>query len=143
MTEINLLSSIPKPRRSISERKEAKTQEHINISRMYGQEYFDGPREFGYGGYKYDGRWISVAKDIIKHFHLAKGQKVLDIGCAKGFLVKDLVDLGIVERDPFMRLKLCQFGGSIKIVSSKPQKKGFQRTPSPPYRSPLTSVNVQ
>ena len=43
MTEINLLSSIPKPRRSISERKEAKTQEHINISRMYGQEYFDGP----------------------------------------------------------------------------------------------------
>ena len=95
MTEINLLSSIPKPRRSISERKEAKTQEHIDISRMYGQEYFDGPREYGYGGYKYDGRWISVAKDIIKHFHLAKGQKVLDIGCAKGFLVKDLVDLGI------------------------------------------------
>ena len=59
------------------------------------KEFFDGDRSNGYGGYKYDGRWISVAKDIIKHFHLSKGQKVLDIGCAKGFLVKDLVDLGI------------------------------------------------
>ena len=95
MAQINLLSSIPKSKRSISERKEAKTQEHINISRMYGKEYFDGPREYGYGGYKYDGRWINVAKDIIKHFNLSKGQKVLDVGCAKGFLVKDLFDLGI------------------------------------------------
>ena len=95
MAEINLLSSIQKSRRSVSERKEAKTQEHINISRMYGKEYFDGSREYGYGGYKYDGRWIAVAKDIIKHFNLHKGQKVLDVGCAKGFLVKDLVDLGI------------------------------------------------
>ena len=50
---------------------------------MYGKEYFDGPREYGYGGYKYDGRWINVAKDIIKHFNLSKGQKVLDVGCAK------------------------------------------------------------
>ena len=95
MAQINLLSSIPKSKRSISERKEAKTQEHINISRMYGKEYFDGPREYGYGGYKYDGRWINVAKDIIKHFNLSKGQKVLDVGCANGFLVKDLFDLGI------------------------------------------------
>jgi len=95
MAQINLLSSIPKSKRSISQRKEAKTQEHINISRIYGKEYFDGPREYGYGGYKYDGRWINVARDIIKHFNLSKGQKVLDVGCAKGFLVKDLLDLGI------------------------------------------------
>lgn len=95
MAQINLLSSIPKSKRSISQRKEAKTQEHINISRIYGKEYFDGSREYGYGGYKYDGRWINVARDIIKHFNLSKGQKVLDVGCAKGFLVKDLLDLGI------------------------------------------------
>jgi len=95
MAEINLLSSIIRSKRSITEREDAKTQDHINISRMYGKEYFDGPREYGYGGYKYDGRWINVAKDIIKHFNLSKGQKVLDVGCAKGFLVKDLVDLGI------------------------------------------------
>tara|TARA_B100000424_G_scaffold251844_1_gene227651 strand:- start:708 stop:1358 length:651 start_codon:yes stop_codon:yes gene_type:complete len=95
MAEINLLSSLPKPKRIINERKEAKTKEHIIISRKYGKEYFDGSREYGYGGYKYDGRWIPVAKDMIKHFNLKEKSKVLDIGCAKGFLVKDLVDLGI------------------------------------------------
>ena len=95
MAEINLLSSLPKSKRCITERKEAKTENHIKISRMYGKEYFDGDREYGYGGYKYDGRWISVAKDIKKHFELNDGEKVLDVGCAKGFLVKDFFDLGI------------------------------------------------
>ena len=95
MAEINLLSSLPKSKRSITERKEAKTEDHVKISRMYGNEYFDGDREYGYGGYKYDGRWVSVAKDIKKHFELNDGEKVLDVGCAKGFLVKDFFDLGI------------------------------------------------
>ena len=49
--------------------------------------------EYGYGGYQYDGRWINVAKDITSILILAK-VKVLG-GCEKGFLVKDLVDLGI------------------------------------------------
>lgn len=95
MTEINLLSSLPKSKRSITERKEAKTEDHVKISRMYGKEYFDGDREYGYGGYKYDGRWVSVAKDIKKHYELNEGDKILDVGCAKGFLVKDFFDLGI------------------------------------------------
>lgn len=95
MAEINLLSSLPKPKRVVSERKEKKTEEHIRISRLYDKEYFDGPREFGYGGYRYDGRWKPVAQDIINYYNLSKNSKVLDIGCAKGFLVKDLVDLGI------------------------------------------------
>jgi SAM-dependent methyltransferase len=57
--------------------------------------YFDGPREFGYGGYRYDGRWKPVARDIVDHFGLKPGDRVLDVGCAKGFLVKDLLELGI------------------------------------------------
>ena len=56
---------------------------------------FDGPRKFGYGGYVYDGRWKSVAKRIVKEYNLKKGSKVLDVGCGKGFLVKDLINLGI------------------------------------------------
>ncbi|MDR1032228.1 MAG: class I SAM-dependent methyltransferase [Holosporales bacterium] len=67
-----------------------KTPEIIAKAREFGAEYFDGPRQYGYGGYKYDGRWIPVAKEIIKHYGLHPGMKVLDIGCAKGFLVKDL-----------------------------------------------------
>jgi len=57
----------------------------------FGFDYFDGSRDTGYGGYRYDGRWVPVAGDIVAHYGLKAGQRVLDVGCAKGFLVKDLV----------------------------------------------------
>jgi len=91
----NLLSSLPDTKRKISARKFKKTSKIVKISKKFGRDYFDGTREFGYGGYKYDGRWKPVAKDIIKFFKLNKNHKVLDIGCAKGFLVKELLDEGI------------------------------------------------
>jgi SAM-dependent methyltransferase len=95
MSELDLLRSLPKGKRNIKARETAKTEEHIRISKEYGQMYFDGPREYGYGGYSYDGRWQPVAKDIVDHFGLKAGDRVLDVGCAKGFLVKDLLALGI------------------------------------------------
>lgn len=95
MAEINLLHSLPQSKRNIKARETAKTDDHIRISREFGELYFDGPREYGYGGYRYDGRWQPVAKDIIEHFNLKPGDRLLDIGCAKGFLVKDLLALGI------------------------------------------------
>ena len=93
MRKINLLKSLPKTKRCINQRFDSKSLRVIKISREYGKMYFDGPRKYGYGGYSYDGRWISVAKDIIKHFRLKAGMKVLDVGCAKGFLVKDLMSV--------------------------------------------------
>lgn len=95
MAEVNLLSSLPNARRSVADRANAKTVEHVRIAREYGWEYFDGEREYGYGGYSYDGRWIPVAKRMVEHFQLEPGDRLLDIGCAKGFLVKDLIDLGV------------------------------------------------
>lgn len=95
MAEINLLRSLPKGKRNVADRADTKTDEHIRISREYGEMYFDGPREYGYGGYRYDGRWQPVAKEIVSHFGLKAGDRVLDVGCAKGFLIKDLVSLGI------------------------------------------------
>jgi SAM-dependent methyltransferase len=91
MAEINLLNKLPGGKRNVSARQHAKTDEHIRISREYGEMYFDGPREYGYGGYRYDGRWLPVAKDMIEHFDLKVGDRVLDVGAAKGFLVKDLI----------------------------------------------------
>jgi ubiquinone/menaquinone biosynthesis C-methylase UbiE len=91
MGEVNLLARLPKSKRNVSARATAKTEELIRTSREYGEMYFDGPREYGYGGYRYDGRWVPVAEDIVAHFGLKPGDRVLDIGCAKGFLVKDLM----------------------------------------------------
>jgi len=91
MAEINLLARLPQTKRNIAKRQEAQTPENIAISRQYGEAYFDGPRELGYGGYRYDGRWIPIAEDIVRHFGLSSGDRILDVGCAKGFLVKDLM----------------------------------------------------
>jgi ubiquinone/menaquinone biosynthesis C-methylase UbiE len=90
--EIDLLRSLPKSRRNIAARQDAKDPEVIRISRQFGEMYFDGPRDYGYGGYRYDGRWVPVAKDMIAHLGLKPSKRILDVGCAKGFLVKDLLD---------------------------------------------------
>ena len=91
MAEVNLLARLPVAKRNIKKREQAKTLESISVSRQFGEQYFDGSREVGYGGYRYDGRWIPIAQDIVKHFNLKAGDRVLDVGCAKGFLVKDLM----------------------------------------------------
>jgi ubiquinone/menaquinone biosynthesis C-methylase UbiE len=91
MAEINLLAGLPHTRRNIAKRTAAQSPENIRISREYGFDYFDGSRDVGYGGYRYDGRWLPVAEDMVRHFGLKAGDRVLDVGCAKGFLVRDLM----------------------------------------------------
>jgi ubiquinone/menaquinone biosynthesis C-methylase UbiE len=91
MAEIELLRSLPKSKRNLDARASAKNPDVIAMSKEFGELYFDGPRDYGYGGYRYDGRWLPVARDMIEHFGLKPGNRVLDIGCAKGFLVKDFM----------------------------------------------------
>ncbi len=93
MAEVDLLRALPKAKRNIQMRKDAKDPAVIATSKEYGEMYFDGPRDYGYGGYRYDGRWVPVARDIVAYFGLKPGMRVLDIGCAKGFLVKDLMQV--------------------------------------------------
>ena len=54
------------------------------------KEYYEGSRLNGYGGFKYDGRWLKLLPKIIKRYKLTNKSKVLDLGCKKGFLLKDL-----------------------------------------------------
>ena len=90
MTEVNLLARYPRSKRNVKARLGNK-EENRAIAMQFGKEYFDGTREQGYGGYRYDGRWVPIAEDIVKHFGLKSGDRVLDVGCGKGFLVKDLM----------------------------------------------------
>jgi len=92
MAELNLLKTYPKAVRDIAGRLHDKEANRA-LALKFGFEYFDGPREQGYGGYRYDGRWVPIAKTFVDHFGLKPGDRVLDVGCAKGFLVKDLADV--------------------------------------------------
>lgn len=90
MAEINLLHRYPRSRRNVTARHAAQERQR-EVAMRFGKEYFDGDRSQGYGGYRYDGRWLPVAETFRDHWGLKRGDRVLDIGCAKGFLVKDLM----------------------------------------------------
>lgn len=90
MRKINLLSTHPNTYRNVYLRKKNKKKNSI-LAAKFAKDYFDGDRRTGYGGYYYDGRWINTAKSIIKSYKLKKNSKILDVGCAKGFLMYDLL----------------------------------------------------
>lgn len=93
MSQVHLLRALPQGQpRDIEARKAAKTPQVVATARRFGKEYFDGARHQGYGGYHDDGRWIPVAGEIADHYKLEPGDRVLDIGCAKGFLIKELIE---------------------------------------------------
>lgn len=61
------------------------------LAKKWGYDYWDGDRRICYGGYSYiPGRWQPLAQDLIKHYDLKSGDKVLDIGCGKGFLLYEM-----------------------------------------------------
>mgnify|MGYP006179972357 FL=1 len=60
-------------------------------ARKFEKEYWDGPRRYGYGGYKFiPGLITPMAKRIIKIYKLNNSSKVLDAGCGKGFLLFEI-----------------------------------------------------
>ena len=62
-------------------------------AKEYEFDYWDGDRRYGYGGYKYDGRWKVVAEKLIEIYNLQSNVKILDIGCGKAFLLYELKQL--------------------------------------------------
>lgn len=93
MAEINLLDTHPRTTRDYNKRAIEKTPEVIALAKKFDKEFFDGDRKCGYGGYRYDGRWKSVARRMKGHYKLSDNAAILDIGCAKGFMLHDFKEL--------------------------------------------------
>ena len=89
--EIDLLAKYPKSNRNVDERGLEKTDKDREIARRFGKEFFDGDRRNGYGGFNYNSKfWEPVVPDFQKHFSLNSKSSVLDVGCAKGFMIYDV-----------------------------------------------------
>jgi len=93
-TEIDLLEHYPKAKRNLDERAAQKTEEDRKIARRFDKDFFDGDRRHGYGGFGYMSRfWQPVIPTFQKHWGLTSSSSVLDVGCAKGFMMHDFAEL--------------------------------------------------
>ncbi len=110
------------------ERKELSKKRTIKnklIANEFDENYYDGSRINGYGGFRYDGRWRKFLPKIIRRYKLNQDSKVLDLGCKKGFFLKDLEDLvpkikiyGVEDHNYPVKNSLQSVRKKIKIVST-------------------------
>jgi ubiquinone/menaquinone biosynthesis C-methylase UbiE len=95
MAEIDFVSAIHKKtkRDYLGRVNEFPKAQAATVAKQFGQDYWDGDRKFGYGGMRYDGRWRVVAEAMVRHYGIKPGDRILDVGCGKGFLLYDFTQV--------------------------------------------------
>jgi ubiquinone/menaquinone biosynthesis C-methylase UbiE len=92
--EIDLMDHYPRSNRPIEERSQQVSDDDRAIAREFGEQYFDGDRLYGYGGYHYHPRfWQATVKRFRDHYQLTEDARILDVGCGKGFMLHDFKEL--------------------------------------------------
>ena len=88
------MKNYPRTKRDIKQRGAEKTNKDRELARKFEKDFFDGDRRNGYGGFEYNSRfWQPVAPDFKEFYNLTKESKILDVGCAKGFMLHDFSEL--------------------------------------------------
>ena len=65
--------------------------EAMLVAKKYEEDYWDGDRRYGYGGYRYlAGRWKPVAEALIQRYGLTDESSILDVGCGKAYLMYEI-----------------------------------------------------
>jgi ubiquinone/menaquinone biosynthesis C-methylase UbiE len=87
--ELDLLAHYPRGGGRAAQRPSI-TEEDKRVSKQFGRDYFDGDRRQGYGGFSYHPRfWTDTVRHIRDVYELHEDAAVLDIGCAKGYMLYD------------------------------------------------------
>lgn len=89
------------------------------IAKRFDKDYWDGDRRIGYGGFRYDGRWRVVAEQMATHYGLKAGDRILDVGCGKAFLLYDFTQ--VVPGVEVRGLDISAYA----IENAKEEVKGF------------------
>ena len=63
------------------------------VAKQWGFDYWDGDRRYGFGGYRYDGRWRKVAEEMVRHYGIKAGDRILDVGCGKAHLLYEFTQV--------------------------------------------------
>lgn len=93
--------------------------EAAKVAKQFGKDYWDGDRKFGYGGFKYDGRYRVVAEAMARQYGLKPGDKILDVGCGKAFLLYEFTQ--VVPGVEVRGIDISQYG----IENAKPEVRQF------------------
>ena len=121
MAELDFISLVHKKtkRDYLGRVNEYPKAEAAKLAKNFAFDYWDGDRKVGYGGMRYDGRWRAVADRMVAHYGLKPGDRVLDVGCGKAFLLYDFTQAvpGIEVRG----LDVSTYG----IEHAKPEVKPF------------------
>lgn len=92
--EIDLLVNYPRTKRDVKQRGAEKTEQDRAIARQFEEAFFDGDRRYGYGGFSYQSRfWHPVVPTFQAYYQLGAESSLLDVGCAKGFMLNDFQEL--------------------------------------------------
>jgi len=88
------MEKYPKTSRNLEIRSASKSPLDQAIARQFGKEFFDGDRRYGYGGFSYHSKfWSGVVRDVAEYWNIKSGESILDVGCAKGFMLFDFLEM--------------------------------------------------
>jgi len=91
MREFDDLRGYPEPKQPRLVNPRLRTIENRIIASYRDREFYDGDRNNGYGGLRYDERWAPIAKNMQDEYSLNEQSSVLQIGSDKGFLLYEFV----------------------------------------------------
>lgn len=129
MREFDALKGYPEPKEPRLVHPKIRTIHNRIVASYRGKEFYDGDRNNGYGGLRYDGRWASIAKNMAGEYSLNGQSAILQVGSDKGFLLHEFLQLYPVAK--VRGTEISDYAIDSTMLSVKPfvQKASFTELP--------------